>query len=300
MKLINPEVRIENTNYCNSKCVICPREKMTRQKTIMPMDHFAYLAKQAKDLGAKTISVFGFGEPLIDNEIVEKIRLCKELDLKTFITTNGSLLSMQMAFDLLKAGLTDIRFSVHGVWDNYESVHKGLKFDKLERNLANFRAIRDKRYPFCKISISVIPMNGEKVEDIKERWKDFDLEIWKPHNWVGGREYRNVTNKRKKTCGRPQSGPVQIQADGKVIPCCFITNGEIILGDTYKNTIDQILKSDPYERLREKHNTGDLAGLVCETCDQLNIGDSPLLFSSIDPTLEAGKTSSTKFKLKEK
>lgn len=273
---------------------------MTRKKTIMPNEHFAYLVDQAKDLGAKTISVFGYGEPLMDPGIVEKIRYCKEKGLDTFITTNASLLSLQMSFDLLKAGLSHIRFSVHGIWDNYEKVHQGLKFDKVSRNIANFMAIKLKRYPFVRVGVSVIPMNGEDIEAIKDHWKGFELEIWKPHNWLNGRNYRRLTKKRKKTCGRPQSGPVQIQADGKVIPCCYITNADIILGDTYKKTIKEILKSDAYNELRQKHTTGNLAGLVCNSCDQLNIGDSPLLYSTIDSSCEIGKTSSTKFKLKEK
>ena len=35
MRLANPEVRIENTNACNARCVICPREKMTRPVVTM-------------------------------------------------------------------------------------------------------------------------------------------------------------------------------------------------------------------------------------------------------------------------
>jgi len=266
----------------------------------MSDEHFAYLVDQAKELGATLISPFGYGEPLMDSGIVEKVRYCKELGLDTFITTNASLLSMQMSFDLLKAGLNHIRFSVHGIGNNYEKVQVGLKFDTLIRNIANFTAIRDKRYPLCKISISVIPMHDESIEELKEHWKGFELEIWKPHNWLNKMTYRKVLKKRKKTCGRPHTGPVQIQADGRVIPCCFITNAEIVLGDTHKHTIEEILKSKAYDKLRKRHETGDLSGLVCDSCDQLNVSGSPLLYSSIDPSCEIGKTSSTKFKLKEK
>jgi len=39
-KLEHPEVRIETTNHCNAACVMCPREKMTRPKTTMSIDHF--------------------------------------------------------------------------------------------------------------------------------------------------------------------------------------------------------------------------------------------------------------------
>jgi len=273
---------------------------MTRPKVTMPGYHFDYLADQAKEMGAITISIFGYGEPLVDDDIVRKVQYCTDKGLSTFITTNASLLSMQLSFDLLKAGLKHIRFSVHGVGRNYEKVHRGLRFDSVLRNISNFKAIVDKRYPFVRTSVSVIPRHGETVEYLKDYWKGFDLEVWRPHNWCEGRKYRTVTKKRKKTCGRVHSGPVQIQADGDVIPCCFLTNAEIVLGNTYKCTIEEILKGWKYEDLRKKHEAGDMRGLPCDLCDQLNIGDNPLLFSTVDPSCEVGKTSSTKFKLKEK
>jgi hypothetical protein len=43
---------------------------------------------------------------------------------------------------------------------------------------------------------------------------------------------------------------------------------------------------------------GDMTGLICEKCDQLNIEDeSPLLYSSRDATRTVGKTSSTKYQM---
>ena len=145
-------------------------------------------------------------------------------------------------------------------------------------------------------------MHGEDIETIKMFWDrpevDF-LEIWKPHNWSGVKKYREETPIKLKTCGRPHSGPIQIQADGKVIPCCFMTNGEVILGDTHKNTIEDIVKGKEYNAFRKKHETGNLKGLPCENCDQLYIGENPLLYSSRDKDRNINVTSSTKFKLKE-
>jgi hypothetical protein len=74
----------------------------------------------------------------------------------------------------------------------------------------------------------------------------------------------------------------------------------MVVGDTYKNTIEEILQCDAFDEIRRKHERGDHRGLICEACDQLNIEEeSPLLYSSRDETLEAGRLSSTKFKLKE-
>lgn len=297
MKLNNPEVRIENTNRCNAKCIICPRDKMTRPKTTMPFKLYDNIVSQAIRLGAKQFSIFGYGEPLIDTGIAKKLSLCREYD--TFITTNASLLTTDTAKKLLDANLNRIRFSAHGTFDNYEKVHKDLRFDDVARNIFNFIKVNEVQYNnSCAVDITVIPMNGEDTSYIKSFWKGLNLEIWKPHNWVYGREYRKSTPE-KVTCGRPFNGPLQINADGKVIVCCFDYNAEMVVGDVTKQSLEKILKGRRFNNIRAAHNSHNKQGLICEKCDQLYINDNPLLYSSFDDSIKVGVTSSFKFKLKE-
>lgn len=300
MRLINPEIRPENTNYCNASCTICSHDVMKRRKGFMDMTLFKSIVDQGKAMGAELISPFGFGEPLIDKQLEERISYCTESGLDTFITTNGSLLTWDRAFGLLNAGLSHLRFSVHGIKKNaYEDVHRGLKFNTVMTNIISALYLK-KFFPGVIISVTVIPLHGEKIEDIRKFWEtniDF-LEIWRPHNWASAKGYRKKTSNRKKTCGRPERGPLQIQWDGNVIPCCFITDQEITLGNAYEQTLEEILKGEPYRVLRERHAKGDLKGLPCENCDQLNIEqENPLLYSSRDETRSVGKTSSIKFKI---
>lgn len=295
-QLINPEVRIENTNKCNAGCIICPREKLTRPLATMCNGFFTSLVDQSVELGARTISVFGYGEPCIDKELPYKIGYCSDNGLDTFITTNGSLLDYDFGSELLDAGLKNIRFSFHAITPlHHEHVHK-LQWLKVYRNFGNFVELNKLRGRPCKIHISCIPMHGETVEEIRTTWERFCdyLEIWRPHNWGGGRNYRTVFGK-KKTCGRPFNGPVQIQVDGTVIPCCFLTNSELVLGDTNDDTILNILNNSAYRRLRSKHSEGDMVGLPCRDCDQRNEEqESPLSYSNRDPECATGKTSTCK------
>lgn len=305
--LKNPEVRIENTTACNARCTICPRDKFTRQIIAMPLWNFCQLAKQVKELGASLISMFGFGEPLIDSKIDKKVEFVHSLGMESFITTNGSLLHSDLAVRLLRAGLTHIRFSAHGLFDNYEKVHKGLSFNNFMRHFHNFLAVNDGHWhPDNKkaiVSVSVIPMHGESVDEIIEFYKPGErvdyLEIWKPHNWTNGKEFREAKPERKKTCGRPFTGPLQINADGTMMVCCFDYNGVMTIGDTSYESIPRILNGDILRGIREKHRSGDLRGLPCETCDQLNIGDTPLLWSNRDPEKKLNVSSATKIKIKE-
>ena len=300
MRLKNPEVRIETSTFCNAHCTICPREKLTRKITTMPHEHFYDLAMQAWDLGATSIALLGYGEPLMDGGIQQKIGCVTALGMDSFITSNGSLLTDRRAKQLLDAGLKKIRFSVHGTDTNYERVHRKLKWRQVYDNIVNFLALNDIDYNHqCTVAVSVIPMHNECIYYFRHIWENKvdELEIWRPHNWTDGRTYRGTVRK-KKSCGRPFSGPVQIQVDGKMIVCCFDFNGLIEVGDTYTNTIEEILQGDAFNIVRSKHAIGALEGLPCATCDQLNIEEeSPLLYSNVDPECEVGKTSSTKFKI---
>jgi MoaA/NifB/PqqE/SkfB family radical SAM enzyme len=158
-KLINPEARIEVTNACNAHCVICPREKMKRPKVRMTNRRFKACVDQVKSMGAETISPFGYGEPLLDKGIFNKIEYCTELGLDTFITTNAQLLGVDESHNLLKAGLSQIRFSVHGLNNkDYQSVHRGLDYDIVIRNISNFIAINTIKYgKACQVDVTVNP-----------------------------------------------------------------------------------------------------------------------------------------------
>lgn len=302
-KLVNPEIRVENCAICNADCIICAHGRMVRPKGIMPTDFFEKVVIQAKDMGADLISPFGFGEPLLDKELPDKIQICTDLGLKTFITTNGSLCNHDNVTALLNAGLSHLRISVHALnKEDYEVVQKGLNWETTFENIFNTFEIKNTYYPDKKVSLTVIPMNGETVDEIRDFWEPHAdwLEIWRPHNWATVKRYRNKTINRKKTCHRPERGPLQLQWDGMVIPCCFLTNAELVLGDAHEQSLEEILKGNKYEELREKHREGDLKGLPCEDCDQLNIEtEDVLLYSSRDKERKVGKTSSNKFNLEE-
>ena len=96
------------------------------------------------------------------------------------------------------------------------------------------------------------------------------ISIWKPHNFTTGRDYRPLDQGEKTTCGRPAHGPLQIQWDGSVIPCCFDYNNALILGNAFTTPVLDILNSTKYRLLRRAHATKTF-GLfpLCNSCDQL-------------------------------
>lgn len=300
-KLINPEVRIETTNKCQANCIMCAHSEMTRPKGTMSNEIFEKIVKQAVKLGITTVSPFGFGEPLMDKKLVDKIKICANLNLETFITTNGALCDWVKMRDLFRAGLTHIRFSIHGTEQSYKKIHVGLNYSTFMTNIFSAILLRDKFYSDCKVSVTMMPINNNYVDDLLV-WESVDIqaEVWRPHNWAVKKRFRKKTGERKKSCSRPTRGPIQVQWDGTVIPCCFLTDAEIVLGNIHEQTLEEILNGKAYTKLRKKHQIGDLSGLPCENCDQLNIElQSPLLYSDRDPERKINVTSSLKFSMED-
>jgi radical SAM protein with 4Fe4S-binding SPASM domain len=247
------------------------------------MNHYKKIVDELEDMGVNHLSLFGFGEPLLDRELEQKIRYATAKRMMTYITTNASLLDYHRACSLIDAGLKNIRFSVHGITEKtYKKVHKKILWDDVIRNISDFVTINWFENAQITTHVTCLAMNNENPSEVVEYWKKKGIdhvEVWKPHNWGGAKDYRKV-NPRLKTCGRPTSGPIQIQADGNLIPCCFLTNGEVIYGNTHKKTIREILQGEIATAFRRAHDIGEFGNYPCATCDQRNENDEPLLIST--------------------
>ena len=136
MKLINPEIRIETTNICNAHCIMCPREKLDREKGTMSIDLFKKIIDEVKDYGVESVFLGGFGEALLDPYMVERVRYVKQYGMHSYCISNASLFNKKLSEQLMTAGLDGVRFSFHGMSkDVYEKVHVGLKFSESKKNI---------------------------------------------------------------------------------------------------------------------------------------------------------------------
>ena len=300
MRLRHPEVRFEVTDHCNAHCVMCPREKHDRAHGVMSDEAFRRSLDEVAALGAQQVVLTGFGEPTLDPNLEGKIEHAKSRGLRTYIITNGSALTERRARGLLEAGLDEMRVSFYGMSQaTYGAVMRGLNFERTRDNLLRFLEIRAATGARCRVQLSylVLPENAGDVDLFRDFWEprvDF-LEIWRPHNFGDGRDYRARTE-HKRTCGRPANGPLQIQWDGTVVPCCYDFNNRIKLGNAFEQPVPEILAGERYEELRRAHAAGDFARFpYCDQCDQLLERPDALVYSNRHdlPPEEAVRLSNT-------
>ena len=278
--LRHPEVRYEVTDHCNAECVMCPRDlhKSARPHGIMALEKYKRSIDEVAELGCKQVVLTGFGEPMIDKRLEAKIEYAKSKDLRTYIISNASLITRKRSEKLINAGLDELRLSYYGMRkETYERVMVGLNFDVTMKNLHDFLDVREKMgamRPRLEISWLVLPENEGDTDLFREYWEPRAdaIEIWKPHNFGDGRSYRERYEDiaMKNTCGRPENGPLQIQWDGEVIPCCYDYNNQIVLGNAFEQPVLEILNAEKYRLLRMAHGEKKFQLFpYCDQCDQL-------------------------------
>jgi radical SAM protein with 4Fe4S-binding SPASM domain len=279
---------------------MCPRESHTRLHGIMDQTLYERSIDEVVGLGAEQVVLTGFGEPMLDRRLENKIRYAKSKGLRTYIISNGSALTPRRAAGLLLAGLDELRVSYYGMRaETYGAVMRGLDFERTTKNLLHFLTVRKSLNLQCKIQLSylVLPENEMDVDAFRAFWEpkvDY-IEIWKPHNFGDGKDFRQRIG-IKKTCGRPANGPLQIQWDGTVIPCCYDYNNQIQLGNAFEDDVPTILKGNKYQALRDAHSKGEFHKFpYCDQCDQLLEHSDALVYTNRHnlPAAEAVKLSNT-------
>lgn len=279
---------------------MCPREKHDRDHGVMDPESYRKSVDEIVGLGAEQVVLTGFGEPMLDKRLEDKIAYAKSKGLRTYIITNGSAITEKRAYLLLMAGLDEMRVSFYGMHtESYNAVMQGLEYDKTVKNLLQFLTIRDHLDIKTKVQLSylILPENEADVEEFKTFWepKVDAIEIWKPHNFGDGKNFR-VRMGEKTSCGRPENGPLQIQWDGTVIPCCYDYNNAIPLGNAFETSIPEILNNERYQLLRQAHRDGEFWRFpYCDQCDQLLPHEDALVYTNRHnlPNAEAVKLSNT-------
>lgn len=285
----NNDIRIEVCTACNYDCTICCRDVFTRKIEVMSTPTFRRLLERVLDETDQynLVTFAGFGEPLMDPDFVGKVALAHEMGFETTVLTNGYQLTPELFRQLDELEMQSVRISFYGMDAvSYDRVHKPPKgsFERVSSNLEIICAMD--RTTEVLMTLNVVDgLNDGDVQRWIDHWEPRAnlVEVWRPHNWVDGHSFRELTGERRNSCGRPYTGPLQVQVDGTVNMCCFDFDGKLLLGDLKEQSLSDIFAADAYQALLRCHETGDFAGsgLICNDCDQRNtIKEGVMIYNS--------------------
>lgn len=278
---------IDPSDVCNFKCNFCFQHYQKIEKNILTMDIFEKIVRDMKEFSApfKAVHLNGFGEPLLNQNIVEFVRILKKGKLaeKIEITTNGSKLTKELAEQLVDAGLDQIIFSIYGL-DNqaYQKFSSAeVAFEDIYNNIAYLYSIRKECHLHAKIAGEYFTKQEQKqfverFESIVDSYYiDHAINAWpglKVTNNEKDHMYNIFLSDEKKVCPMPFYQMV-IHSDGKVSPCCVDYKKGVCVGDITQNSLKEIWNGDKYRKLRQDLlENQSMVGLACEACGYPNCG----------------------------
>lgn len=274
---------IEISNICNLKCTFCP--EVVRENKIMSLSDFKKFALEAKPL-TKQICLHLMGEPLAHPQFDQIMNICDELNLRIFLTTNGTLIRKHQEKLLHWKSLDQINFSIHSFFANSSkgsladylnpilnfceqavkincSYYINLRLwnlvdvdQQLNQNRPVFEAITNKFDIKLNESINVKLNKSKKI--IHKLYVHFDTEF----------EWPNLSNSIRSQNGSCYGLRKQlaIHANGDVVPCCLDKESIINLGNMSKNSLKEILKTERSIKIIKGFENNQLTEGLCQRC----------------------------------
>lgn len=277
------EVRIENTNSCGYKCLMCPRESQTRKIGFMSLDDFSLILERLGSFSG-SFHLHGFGEPLLDRQLIPKIALLKKRFPACFsliFSTLGVRLPEDHFEKLVEAGLSHLVISLYGYnREDYQRIHGFNGWDLARHNLELLSKAQQQSRSFqatIKISapdvFSSLPLAKSSEREVFCKWAKelgFHIQEWEYlHNYGSGRHYNLPSNRLCPVVEGKRKGILNITWDLHVIPCCFDFNATIRFGNLREQSLEDIFSSPEYLNFLIAHKTNSLSSHpVCQNCEK--------------------------------
>jgi len=163
-------VQVEVTTDCNAACVYCPHTIMKARwaNKHMPMELFYDLIPFLRytDL----VYLQGWGEPLLNNDFFEMVRVCKDRGKRVGFTTNGMLLGENTIRRLVDLELDIVAVSLAGTTaGTHDRFRKGTDFSKLISSLerlCKIKAEKKTQLPAVHLAYLMLRSNFRELKEI--------------------------------------------------------------------------------------------------------------------------------------
>ena len=174
-------LQIEVTNRCNFNCQMCIRRVWNAKPMDLNMDLYKRIAKSAFP-HIKRLILYGLGEPLINPNIIEMIRVARERmpkDGEIMMSTNGSLLRPKLAEKMLRLGVDNISFSIDTAdIAKLKYIREGSEPTAILRNFRHIAKMKRRSNGSFKLGIEAVIMKSNFMDlpDLVEEVSNEDVD----------------------------------------------------------------------------------------------------------------------------
>ena len=273
MKKRFKKIYIEITNKCNLNCTFC--SPLKRELKEMSVEEFSLIISKIKSF-TDYIYLHVKGEPLLHSHLDEILSICDKENIKVNITTNGTLLKEK--FNILNNHncIRQINISLHSE-NNYKNYFENV-FD-ISKQLCgkmfiSFRLwtldnlkLDDKSTIIVDKIINSYNLSTDVVEKIKKdkSVKIFNNTFVNKDNLFDWPDINKDLNINGMCYGLDTH--IAILVNGDVVPCCLDANGDIVLGNIFKEDLDNILSSELVKNIIEGFKNNKSICKLCKNCN---------------------------------
>lgn len=300
---------------CNLRCKLCPIGQKRSGRKIGFLT-YEVVERVIEDLGPflYAIELYNWGEPLLNKNLFEYIRLLKEAGIKTMVSTNLNIFNDNICRELINSGLDLLIISLDGcsqesveqyqVGSNYEHVISNVK------KIADYRNLIGANNPVLKWRFLVTRFNENEIKYARRICKEvgFDLlelvkikcDMGKELLWDKKTRFLNVEpylpkNERlsiyNNTLGEIETyndnfcpylwSSTVINWNGSVSPCSTVWDEIYDFGNILETSFEEIWNGKKYQLARKvimSNKPMEVPGLICSMCKKNDaIFESPLI-----------------------
>lgn len=267
---------LEITNCCNLSCSFCP--KTARPPRTLTPEEFKLLAGKIRP-ATEYLYLHLMGEPLLHPELDEILRIAGALGFRVNITTNGTLLGRWENVIISSPAVRKVSISLH----SFEANEEG----KPENYFGSCADFAGKAAAAGKlVGLRLWNLDGTKPGENALNDRILELLHRKfPGDWPENRSGQTIRERLFLEYGErfewpdleaPDHGAsgfcmglrdqIGVLSDGTVVPCCLDHEGDLALGNLFREELSDILESPRAVGIYEGFSQRKRLERLCRRC----------------------------------
>lgn len=266
------KIYLEISNVCNLNCSFCPGTD--RAPRMLTEAEFLSLMPKLRPW-SDYLYFHLMGEPLLHPKLERFLEIAGDAGFRVILTTNGTLLGKQKDILLASPGLHKVNISLH----SFEANHESTSFeDYLNSCCAYAKAAQGKKLTVFRLwnqggldsrndeilnTLEAFFPKPWKVEPRGTRIADrVYLEYGDKFDWPD----RNAPENTGRIFCYGLRDQIGILCDGTVVPCCLDHNGDIPLGNLFREEMEEILRKPKAVAIYQGFANGTAMNPLCRRC----------------------------------
>ena len=266
------KIYLEISNICNLQCAFCPGT--TRKKKAMTEEEFSFLLPRLRP-HTEFLYFHLMGEPLCHPKLGRFLELAHGYGFKVILTTNGTLLEKTQDLLLASPGLHKVNISLHA----FEANDLSMPFEDYLAGCFRFGKAAE-----GKVLVSYRLWNSGGA-DLRNGEITAAMAQYFPQPWVQERRGIRIGERVYLEHGDKFDWPdlsaddggetvfchglrdqIGVLCDGTVVPCCLDHEGDIALGNLFRQELEEILASKRAKAIYEGFSGHKATEELCRRC----------------------------------